>query len=486
MKTKLTTLVAAIALFATACTHGSKTHAAAEGAQLGQRVTLHGNELHYGESVRPTPGIVYQPNVVIIGDGADAVRSVSSDGLVWTIDAGAPGASDLAVGKIMLATTFGAGRVLKLTRSGDTDQVVLGPVTITDVIRDGELRSSAPVPLSDALVYTTPGQPSVAPAPSQHTTQSTAERPLTPASQAAGFANSSQALPSVPTGQLPVPTHGSGTVSASDFRLSPFFDGNDGGVHIGYSKNGARLQATFGMHFIAPYATFVIKVDNGGLDEASVQLHGGVSIKLAFAAATMETADLPGGTTVAIPATIAFPLNFGLPLTLTLTQTFYMSLQLEGRASLSTHGEYRLTGTIGFGYRAGHPFASSLSSGLIDPMTAHTMSLSVGTNAITVAWGLKIGVGVGALGFEASAWYELYFSASLVAAPTEDVLNPGCVKDSIYIGGRYGIGWRVPQVVVAVVNAFFSLLGVNPIAAQGGDEWDAGVIWRPRPGNYCR
>ncbi len=67
--------------------------------------------LNYGYGAQSAGQMPYQPAVVVVAGGPGTVRSVSSDGMTWTIDAGAGGASDLAVGRIMLMTSQAAGRV---------------------------------------------------------------------------------------------------------------------------------------------------------------------------------------------------------------------------------------------------------------------------------------------------------------------------------------------------------------------------------------
>ena len=74
------------------------------GAHLAKRSELSANEIKYGLAPTRSKSIRYQPNVVIVEGGADAIRGLSTDGLVWIIDANAPGASDVAVGKIIFVT----------------------------------------------------------------------------------------------------------------------------------------------------------------------------------------------------------------------------------------------------------------------------------------------------------------------------------------------------------------------------------------------
>ena len=91
--------------------------------------------------------------------GASAVQSVSADGMVWTIKGNAGHIQDLIPGKIMLATGLGAGRILAVSTVGNNKQVVLGPVDITDVVRNGNFDSTAPVSLNSVMAYQTPTRP---------------------------------------------------------------------------------------------------------------------------------------------------------------------------------------------------------------------------------------------------------------------------------------------------------------------------------------
>src|SRR5205823_13040523 len=75
-------------------------------------------ERRYGRGRTPDPRVAYQPDVVIVGGGADSVRSWSQDGLTWTIKGDAPGVDQLAPGKIMFVTSLGVGRVLAIQPSG--------------------------------------------------------------------------------------------------------------------------------------------------------------------------------------------------------------------------------------------------------------------------------------------------------------------------------------------------------------------------------
>jgi hypothetical protein len=120
---------------------------------------LTANELKWGMSPTRNAKVEYQDGVIIMEHGADAVRAVASNGLTWTIDANAPQAEEIKLDKILFATGRVMGRVLKVERKGDGLAVTLGPVQITDVIKDCDISSDQPVSLASALVYTAPDYP---------------------------------------------------------------------------------------------------------------------------------------------------------------------------------------------------------------------------------------------------------------------------------------------------------------------------------------
>src|SRR5207237_8560423 len=92
----------------------------------------------YGYGANPT-GADYQPDVVVVGGGAAAIRSASSNGLVWTIAKAAPAADKLTVGSVMVLTSVATGRVAAIHDDGDARVVTLAPVNLTDVIRNGAI-----------------------------------------------------------------------------------------------------------------------------------------------------------------------------------------------------------------------------------------------------------------------------------------------------------------------------------------------------------
>jgi hypothetical protein len=123
----------------------------------GGKVTL---EQQYGKApVKNPKDMTYQPGVVIIGDGPKAIRHASSDGLTWTMDKSASGVSDLAPGKVMYASSKALGKVMKVEPAGDDVAVLLAPIELTDLIKDGTLDFDEPLDVGSAAVQQIPDAP---------------------------------------------------------------------------------------------------------------------------------------------------------------------------------------------------------------------------------------------------------------------------------------------------------------------------------------
>lgn len=104
--------------------------------------------------VLPDPKLELSADTVVVrSDGGRAVRSIPDDPDTIVIDADAAGADQLDQGEIMLLTGVTVVRVKALQRTGDELRITAGPVTLPEVIRNGELAWNAmPVDLSEARV----------------------------------------------------------------------------------------------------------------------------------------------------------------------------------------------------------------------------------------------------------------------------------------------------------------------------------------------
>jgi hypothetical protein len=106
----------------------------AGGADSGGTKTPAGSDDGVSKDITLTPD-----TVVVNGDGGKALKSFGTDGKSLVIDAGAKGADQLAPGKILLLTGVTVVRVASLQRTGDKLEIVGAPVTLPEVILDGEL-----------------------------------------------------------------------------------------------------------------------------------------------------------------------------------------------------------------------------------------------------------------------------------------------------------------------------------------------------------
>lgn len=138
----------------------------------------------YGYGPTADGSVTYQPDVVLIGGGPEAIRSVSPDGLTWTFDPAAAGIDGIEPGKVLFASSDAVGRVATVDRGADAVAVTLRPVALTEVVKNGHFTVDQPVSLdalsiaeipfpadafedvqSSELTSEVPNQPSVAAAP---------------------------------------------------------------------------------------------------------------------------------------------------------------------------------------------------------------------------------------------------------------------------------------------------------------------------------
>lgn len=466
MPHRLAAGIGVLVLALAACTHavtgsGSSSTASAGNPSSLARVRLTGNELRYGANFDQNEGIVYQPGVVVIKDGADAVRAVNANGLLWTLDARAPGVSSLAVGKIMLATSLGSGRVLKLIPAGNDIQVLLGPVSLTDVIRDADIASAAPISLADPLYYGAPRQPG---------TVVDAPRFLT--------------LPGAPAPQptMPAPATQPEPVSLGDFEVSPYDTDDAIGLSIHASHGSGHFQGTLALKVQRPTVTFRLIIHDASVKEASVRLHGAIGIHVAFAAAEKDQSGSFANKVVEVPLQLTIPLG---AFRLTITQSFDLALLLSGAAVLAGHGDYGISGDLAFGVINGRPAFNATAVTVADPLDHNIASVGVASNTIVLGYSARITIGIGAIGFTAGAWYQLRFALTAVSDAELSELSRGCVTDSLSIDSKYGIGYSIPDVVASAINLFLSVFGVPKIAARGGLDWGPSTILSTPSVHYC-
>ncbi|MBM7791261.1 hypothetical protein [Tenggerimyces flavus] len=156
----LTTCAALVVL--TACGGGNQpttTDQPNQPNQPGNPTTQSEAVARYGLPAVKDPKTTYQPDVVFIDNGPEAIRSVAPNGLVWTLDAGARGVSDLEPGKIMFASQRAVGRVMDVRKNGGDVQVDLAPVLVNEIVKDGVIKVDSPLDLNAMTFDASPEAP---------------------------------------------------------------------------------------------------------------------------------------------------------------------------------------------------------------------------------------------------------------------------------------------------------------------------------------
>jgi hypothetical protein len=404
-----------------------------------------GNQKRFGGNLNQLKHVVYQPNVVVIGGGANAIRDVSADGLTWTVAGNAPGVAKLAVGKIMAATTLALGRVLAIKKDGANVKVTLGPIALTDVFRKAEFQAKRAA-LKQPLYYS--AALPTAPADARRTPQTVTRR----------------------------------TVAGGTMTTTPICCTYTG-VHLGYDSALGRLSGTLEFSIPKPSVDFHIVIDNG-LKEASFRINSTAALDYEIEAATLGAKGNFNTGDQVVPVAISIPLGGGLALTF--TQSFQAVMQLAGVASFKARTEYSLKGDLGFSYRkGGESSADAAVFAVKKDILTNTVSIGTGSNVVKFKWSLRATIGVGMAGFTAGGWYEVQPTLAAVQDATQGSPSQGCVVAGFSVGSDWGVGYTVPTFALSLVNAALEGLGAKPVKPVGGIRLGPKTIWNPKPRSAC-
>ncbi len=500
-------LLCAAALF-TGCKRSASS-------QIG-RLRLTDTELRYGVAPTRNSEVVYQDDVIIVGHGADDVRSVSADGLTWTIDASAARAEELQPGKIMFITARGVGRVLGVQRTGDGLAVVLGPVALTDVIKETHMSFEQPVDLSNMIAYSAPEFPGTSVEafrlsplsgpeggyvvaetgrrwPSGRWDQGDgtwwksepqrresawndstgAALRLSPAS----FTNFAAFSPPLPLPQLGTPSQ----VDISDFKVVPFCCGGLG-LKIVHDSDGVRIMAYAVIRLKDPALRFNLDIHGGKVTTAELELKGMAGLTMQFEAASTVGVNGNINKQISVPVDLSLPiLGLPVPLAVTLHQAFILKTAFSARNSvLRATGDYALGGSLFMGYHdgswgAGAPTKFVVRQSLLDSING----VSLGANGLVMAYQGKVIVGIGAFGFVTGPYFG--YNVGIGVARGSDAAGlplgmPVCRSANLDVGVAVGIGYSIPQPVTKAINFILRNLNLRTIEGTGGIEHRESLI----------
>lgn len=474
------------------------------------------SEIRFGIAPKRGPGVTYQDGIILMEHGDKAIQSFASDGLSWTFDANAPQVSEIQEGKILFATDRCAGKVLAVRRSGGSVSVVLGPVQLNELVKEGNFKYDQPLDLSDAIAVVAPDYPAAVGSkalqdeikkPSQ---TSSNERPHSfhrsvsyyivsndgkwapmrtvvadgpRLIDAAYHPDDPSLLPTAFQGQIPAPGLGGAgapvpvpvpqlkQLDFNNLTATPCaLDCGGIGAKIDQEKDGVKVSISIIFHLNKPHLVFGASVGGGGVN-ANVQLFGGAGVTVNVDAATGgDFANIQANIKELgiIPAEINVPLGgLTVPLTAKLSQALDITSGFSAKTSV-LHGEgaLDLDGEISASYSTGRGWDIPKPRATVKNNLAGLISgVSMGINSFVFAFNQRLMVGVGALGFAAGPYVDML--TTLTTLKQSSTTWADCRQATFEMSLGAGIGYSMPKVVATVINAILGLFGAKPIPPWG-------------------
>ena len=478
----------------------------AGGPSVDANVAANVAALRYGAVPTRNSSVTYQPDVVIVDGGANAIRSVSSDGLTWIIKGDAGHAKDLAVGKILFVTSRSAGRILAIQPAGADLAVTIGPVQLTDVIEKADIDYNRPLNLASMMFYPAPDLPGASTVPldspaDSAAPESTAPDSAAPESAAPDSAAADSAAPDSASARtattdqsgtlvlppvalmadsvaktLPLPTFGSSPAASIDgFSLTPAASAAGLGVKFAYSNHGILLSGQALLHLNSPTLRFHITIDHG-VKSLSMRLDGAAGLTVSFDAGIDAANVYALDRRVEIPVDISIPIGGPTPLTITIRQTLLFKTAFAAKkATLSANGDFTFSGGFGVEYSNGSltPLGPLGFSG-IPAFVSSVGGESLGINGLIIGYQLRMIVGIGAFGFAAGPSFTLVGRVGVTNTAAEAAVP--CKFGSVNVQLGVGLGYSLPTVITSAINAILSTLNIKAISSSDAVETFATII----------
>jgi hypothetical protein len=431
------------------CTrHAPEATAKRSSAQMGQPRLLRPGDLTPQErkwGIAPTRSseVTYQPDVLIVENGSDAIRGVSNDGLTWRVDAASVPASEIRRGRVIFLTSRAVGRVLDVHREGQNLALLLGPVELTDVVRDCNVSLDQTANFGDAITYTLPDMPGRA-----------VELPPI----AANDDGRRQWLRPVQTGR--VEPYLTDTIS----QLGTL------GAHVQANKGGVQLSGDVAFHLLNPKVYFHLIISKGEVMVAELQLQGAVGFNVAFAAVSKDDGPHSFNGHAQVPADISIPVGGPFPITVTVRQQFIVSAGFGAPGTLQAQGDYEFGGAVSLRYSKpafdiGRPKHFNGEETLLNSVAG----VSLVPSFVSITHQVKVIGGFGAYNFVVGPYVYLNTNANVTRHGDTDILA-GCNFAGFTMLVGTGVGYVLPQPVVSVINAILEALNIGKIRGEGGFE----------------
>jgi hypothetical protein len=474
---------------------GAEQSAATATTAPATSTTLSEAERHFGVSPTFNKDVEYQPAVIVMEHGAEAIRANSSDGMTWTLDANAPHAAEIQKDRILFATGRAVGRVLAVERKGDTLAVTLGPVELTEVFEKLHFSYHGALDPSKMIAYYAPDSPGAYTDLNDEPSSNLLGAP--PESRFATLYDSGDLLRTRWDGgdevslrsavwnpadrtqftALKVAMPGTAAfgaltdVSVNDYTLMPNCCGSGLGVGINYDKNGIKFSATAVLTLTDPHIDVSLDILHG-LKNAFVDISGVGGLKVSIKGGNSGDAKNLNAI-IQLPLDLSFPIpvpitGIGTPFSVVFRQSIRVGTIFTTNSTLEAKGEYRYAGAIRAGIRNEQPVAEGLKMSATVTDLAETLTGKAGgVNALLLAYGAKVIVGIGAFNFVVGPYAAI--DASVGTTRGSDlqagVVGYVCRSADVNLWMEVGVGYALPQGVVKAINEFLSLFHVKEISS---------------------
>lgn len=436
-------------------------------------------ERRYGHAARRSPRVTYQPVVVIPEAGAAAIRSANPDGITWTLDPDAEGVDDIRPGKVLLLTSRAAGRVLGVSKEAGGLRVVLGPVEITDIVRDGEFTLDQPMDLGQVQTYTVPDMFSpLIPAPPvlSRDRSDTAEwlAAVTPCATPRG-AGVPVLLASTRPGCAPV---GVASAAGPGFSVEALSGSKGFGVRIKSNDAGVLFVGEAVLYLKQPRLYFNLVIRGGQIAVAAVRMDGAGGLLMTFEAASPSPIAGNINATRSAPVDWSFPVvGMGVPFAVTVRQLYELKTVFTSTGSLKARVWYELRGGLGVEYRDGQ-WSKGGPTGVkpvvsLDHLLMSTQGAAYGATGMVMRHQAKVLVGVGAFGFATGPYGVLNSVVTVARSPDTGMLQGplACKQATLSMGVGAGVGYMMPEPVANLINSFLRAINIRKeISSSGGPE----------------
>ncbi|MEP7243786.1 MAG: hypothetical protein ABI885_08870 [Gammaproteobacteria bacterium] len=413
-------------------------------------------EQRYGIAPVPDASVEYQPDVIVVGGGAESVRAQDPNGFMWTVDAAAAHADELQPGKIIFLTNRVVGRVLGIRKEGDGLVLVLGPVEIAELVRKADIHiTGMPIDFGEALAYTAPNLPGQV-------------TPVARNDQRPASARHAMFVPAIDTAPAPDVTN------LVNFKTVPFASASGVGMRATTDAGGLKVKAEVLVHLATPTLDVHLRITpKGGVEEASVELKGAAGLTWKFDAGTDVglRANVHGVLTPDTDFSIPVGGIGPVPIAVTVRQRFQINTALGVRnTTLSATGDYTFNG----GFRVGYVNKTWGVAGPLGFKQAASFAqtgrgVSLGVSGINLGHSMKIIAGVGAFGFAAGPYFTFFSAVGL--AKSSDIGMLACMSAPVVLKVNGGVGYVIPQAVTAAINSILRFFNVRyQLRGEGGLE----------------